>query len=479
MRLLAKNFGPLRNLDIDIKPLTILIGKNNLGKSYAAQLFYVMLCMLNDLRFGRPIFLFEERVVIRTPAALFVLRELEIKRLTKQIRKEKLTDEEVVKRLVKLILDQQAQNIQTLLKVWLERIFGVRTSKLVNINSTSAQIECDLFRDLVFKVTITRRKQINVKLEIKKSKIQMYLREFAPILEKIREKRRKKTYVEQLANELDTQLMSVKKEVEFFGFDIDRRRIKPNAYFIPAGRAGLIESYDTVVEALFFHAAKGPALGFSIPPLSGMAAEFYSVLRSLSGQKGPLSKVTATWFKELLDGDVILRGVRLRKTQRAARTRMIYRFRLGDKQSTIDLIHAASMIKELAPIYLIVRELVHPGQFLIIEEPESHLHPGAQYKLARILAKLTKEGVYVFLTTHSPVMLRRMAHFVGKLPSETERILDFRDVGIYWLKEGKYGCTTKILKISKYGTIDEMPTFDEVINELYEEEIARYRKKGD
>ncbi len=38
-----KDFGPIHEADIDIKPLTVFVGKNNTGKSYAATLFYSLM----------------------------------------------------------------------------------------------------------------------------------------------------------------------------------------------------------------------------------------------------------------------------------------------------------------------------------------------------------------------------------------------------------------------------------------------------
>lgn len=41
------------------------------------------------------------------------------------------------------------------------------------------------------------------------------------------------------------------------------------------------------------------------------------------------------------------------------------------------------------------------GNILIIENPEAHLHPKAQLNLSYLLAKLTGNGVQVFIETHS------------------------------------------------------------------------------
>lgn len=470
MRLKARNFGPLKYLDIEVKPLTILIGKNSLGKSYAAQLLYVMLCVLSDFRRRRYPFLyaFEDRIEMRRVYP----RDIEVTELTNKIRNQNLGDSSIIEETVELILKAEAENLQRILEVWLYRVFGVNTFKLVNITSSKAELECSIFEDVRLRVEITRRHRMKVHLSLPKQKVKSYVEEFAPILQKIKQKRKKKTYVEELMRSVEQKLIEQTKEISFRGHDLWGRKAEPFAYYIPAGRAGLIESYDTVVEALFFHAAGTPSSGLSISPLPGMANQFYGVLRSLNGEKGPLSKEITRDFLELLGGDVRLSGVRFKKSQKAARVRMMYHFSLGESASWIELTHAASMIKELAPIYLIVQEVVKPGQYLIVEEPESHLHPGAQFALAKIFAKLAHLQVNVVLTTHSPIMLRKFSHFIRKEVNESAENVEPSRAAIYWMKEEKLGSISQVLKISDFGTLEKIPTYDEVVNELYEEEVS-------
>ena len=47
---------------------------------------------------------------------------------------------------------------------------------------------------------------------------------------------------------------------------------------------------------------------------------------------------------------------------------------------------ASSMVAELAPVVLYLRHLVRPDDVLIIEEPESNLHPAMQVEFTRQLA---------------------------------------------------------------------------------------------
>jgi len=47
-----------------------------------------------------------------------------------------------------------------------------------------------------------------------------------------------------------------------------------------------------------------------------------------------------------------------------------------------------------------------------VEEPESHLHPAAQVKLVEVFARLAREGLNMLITTHSDILLRKLAHLV-------------------------------------------------------------------
>lgn len=70
------------------------------------------------------------------------------------------------------------------------------------------------------------------------------------------------------------------------------------------------------------------------------------------------------------------------------------------------------MVTELAPLVLYLRYVVRSGDLLIIEEPESHLHPSDQAFLAVELARLLSYDVHVIVTTHSDWILEKFANLV-------------------------------------------------------------------
>ncbi|MCI0491181.1 MAG: ATP-binding protein [Blastocatellia bacterium] len=84
---------------------------------------------------------------------------------------------------------------------------------------------------------------------------------------------------------------------------------------------------------------------------------------------------------------------------------------------SIDLCNASSSIKQLAPLLLYLRHRAAENDLLIIDEPEMGLHPESQAKLLEALCILANLGVKVLLTTHSPYF---MSHLNNLVSGDTE-----------------------------------------------------------
>ena len=65
LRLVVDNLGPLQHASVALKPLTVLIGRNNTGKTYLAQALYAARRAVHDPRRSAPTLLTtEERVAL-------------------------------------------------------------------------------------------------------------------------------------------------------------------------------------------------------------------------------------------------------------------------------------------------------------------------------------------------------------------------------------------------------------------------------
>lgn len=484
MRIKAKNFGPIENVQVDISPLTLVIGKNNLGKSYLAQLYYTLLDTTRmafevDLRRRYYVSRYREDFYQMYYERALFRRGITVPDIAASVRqiKKDTSDSEIMRIIVNKITNLYADAIAKALRPSLERSFGVKVGKLVSVNSNEALIGWDMFEHFSLNIRISKRGTLRVELELLESGkklVRNTQKASSDLISRLRRARtRKPYYFSKLISVLVSRLISFKtSRDQRLSWIVPARARRQSFFYIPAGRGGLLESYETVVGGLVSLSPLAPVRGLSMPPLPGMAAQFYRVLLQLRGRKGPLSKIVSNSFKELLEGDV-----QLKKVRGQVKSRLVYRFSSGEKTSSTDVIHAASMIKELSPIYLIVQELVESGDFMLIEEPESHLHPGAQVKFVNIIGTLVNKGVNIFLTTHSDLFLRAVGHLISKRDVEKDVIpLGKDNVSIYWLKDGEFGCVSKRLKLSSYGILQDIPTFDQVVKDLYEEELGLERE---
>jgi predicted ATPase len=102
-----------------------------------------------------------------------------------------------------------------------------------------------------------------------------------------------------------------------------------------------------------------------------------------------------------------------------------------------------------------------PGDLIIIESPEAHLHPRGQTKLAELLARAAKGGVQVVVESHSDHILNglRLCVYNQILKPEEAQILYFR-----WDNTSdQFGTTVQEIAMDSHGRIAEWPEgfFDE------------------
>jgi predicted ATPase len=87
-----------------------------------------------------------------------------------------------------------------------------------------------------------------------------------------------------------------------------------------------------------------------------------------------------------------------------------------------------------------------------LEEPEIHLHPRAQTKLADILADAAKRGVRVVAETHSSLLLRAIQALVAKGE------LDSDLVRLHWFTRDASGVTqVSSTKLDSNGAFGDWP----------------------
>ena len=252
---------------------------------------------------------------------------------------------------------------------------------------------------------------------------------------------------------------------------------RAGTHYLPAARSGIMQSHRVIASSLV---ARPTHAGFEqlpeIPTISGVMADFMQRLILYEGDRA--SDEIMVELARSLENDTLAGQIRIRMPSTSGYPEFVYRPR--SSKEDIRLSRASSMVSELAPIVLFLRSAVRRGDMLIIEEPEAHLHPAAQTRMAVALARLVRAGVRVVVTTHSDWLLKELGNLIregelgaitGDTDSDTDSLsslLNPGDVGIWLFRKHGRSASSRIEEIP-FDRVEgvEPGDYEEVAEELY------------
>ena len=125
-----------------------------------------------------------------------------------------------------------------------------------------------------------------------------------------------------------------------------------------------------------------------------------------------------------------------------------------------DLTHVGVGVSQVLPI-LVMSLLAKKGDVIILEQPELHLHPKVQTRLADFFVSMNALGKQCIVETHSEYLINRLRLLVAL--SDNTYVAD--KTMIYFVEKDKELGYSKYreIKINRYGNIPEWPDgfFDE------------------
>jgi predicted ATPase len=107
-----------------------------------------------------------------------------------------------------------------------------------------------------------------------------------------------------------------------------------------------------------------------------------------------------------------------------------------------------------------------PGDLILLEAPEAHLHPRGQSRLGQLLARAASGGVQVIAETHSDHVINgvRVAVHDGLIPPEMAGFLYF-----HWDPNAEEGTpVVRRVLVDSDGRLEDWPEgfFDQIENDL-------------
>lgn len=127
-----------------------------------------------------------------------------------------------------------------------------------------------------------------------------------------------------------------------------------------------------------------------------------------------------------------------------------------------DLTNVGVGVSQLLPL-VVMSLLANSPSLLIFEQPELHLHPKVQARLADFFFSLSLLGKQCLLETHSEYLVERFRLRIAQAPGEALH----EKVRIYFTQKVDNKTVCKEVKLTKYGAIIDWPDdfFDQAENE--------------
>lgn len=167
-------------------------------------------------------------------------------------------------------------------------------------------------------------------------------------------------------------------------------------------------NYQSLRNYFILPPSRGAILTEKVTPQSGLYKKFEEclfALRTMNASESPASDEIITLMRRLMDGKI-------------GQDKDVFFYE--NDTVHIPLTAAASSIREIGVLQLLLEKTSLANDALLIEEPEAHLHPMKQRFMADVIGAFFNAGAYMQITTHSDYFLHRINELLllGRLKSK-------------------------------------------------------------
>ena len=448
------NIGPFEEAEIEVNPLTIFIGKNSVGKSFLAQVIWILITTLPEFEV-----LFDE-------AYENLLKEFDyrdpITLIYEKVREGKDASDDI-KKLIKILIQSLPTGLSEGFRKRIEEVFG-SVKALIRRGSREARM----------RIQGNSKIEFVIKYEDNSSSINCV--DYKPSLEFINMLKVSIPYPRRLKITLPEENRTIYNEAIDSEEDVLRTLIPGllyhyveknfNPFFYTLNTAMLPDSRAGISRILLKPYPYPRIIKGAMKIDEEFSDLFFDLSRALYEQQ-----IKVNLKDTLLD---ILSELGCKVEIRGETGRPIIYLRMWNGE-VIPYSEAPSGIREAVSPAIALASSRYG--VIIIEEPEAHLHPRAQRLVARLIVRAANtDETFVIVTTHSDYLLSALSNHVilsGRVDKIEELGYDLLDalspkkISAYLLKLGEGKSIVERLTIGENGIPDD--EFAKVVDELIEE----------
>ncbi len=425
----VKNFGPIEKAKIDLRPLTVFVGESNTGKTYLAALIYALHQNFEG---------FSQLPWANSAASFLGLVYGPRRRFSPSLQDK--VEQEKLEMLEKLNTPGRPFKFSDLPQQMHAQIESTLTDQEDFTNELERCFDLESVSKLI-RFTGSQGNEMKVSLSVREGDQTCWSFEAWDTGSGLTTDGHSNPDMILLNAKSKTKFREISDVERLFRALGNRAGKAPDSYYLPAARSGIMQSRDVLSTALIKRATRIGLDRLEVSTFSGMIGDFLEQIfqyRERKGSSSKISRVAKQLETELLEGKI-----EVKRATPEAYPEFLYR--PDQAKEGLRMSHSAAMVSELAPLVLFLRGIVKKGDLLIIEEPESHLHPSAQTKIAQTLARLVRAGVHVLITTHSNYLLQQIGNLIregelrkqGEPTSDTDDYLKEEEVGAWWFHKNK------------------------------------------
>jgi predicted ATP-dependent endonuclease of OLD family len=452
-----RNFGAIKSCDIDLnKNLIAIFGENNIGKSYAISVVYLLFKNIFQDSYAR----YFNRTTILSDFFNDSLTTLANKVVQTKEKNVDITND--IKNIVKYHLEHAL-------------IFDITQAFIITFGKIDT-IKNKFTNDKMYIELETNELTIHIcfdKNEIKicdlnfKTKITVEVSEL-----------NKDNFTSKIIN-LTRHYAIIQFQQGYF---IEN-------YYLPASRSGLYQGLSGLSQ-IFAELSKNRNLlenkQVKLPNISEPISDYFITLSGIEikedvKEENPLFSIINRIEDNILGGKILFDQITKKINYVPNKLDLI-----------IDASMTSSMVSEISSIVSFLKYIIAPlfqkeGFYLnnkeasesvnlfrkeipilFIEEPEAHLHPKIQMELMEVFVELVNVGVKIIFTSHSDYMFNKMNNLI------LEKKLAVEKASVIVFHKTEEGGVAKEVSINELGADDE--NFIEAAEALYNEKIDLINK---